>query len=238
MPQYLLEDIRFMIEARTSIGTLKVKGPEIHIYKFSRLVGAEAGKWEKLLKELESKEDVIYRYYQPVREAAVKLASRAGKGRDAIYQEMTLQAESVIHSPNQNPIKDNQTCFSKFENIFLPKIQNFKVSLLRTHHGDGTYFNGVILKGLPHMIVTDQKDRERYVYLYPSNWKEYELDSYLELLTIIIESEYGAVAKDIWCRGLRNGESVAWTKSKVRVRQKCQEAARLYKRMSILASNQ
>jgi hypothetical protein len=84
------------------------------------------------------------------------------------------------------------------------------------------------------MIVTDRKDRDRYIYLYPSNWKEHELDSYLELLTIIIESAYEANAKDIWCMGLKNGKSVLWKKSKVRIRQKCQDAARLYKRMSTI----
>jgi hypothetical protein len=132
-----------MAEAISStMATLKVTGPEIHIYKFSRIVGAEAGKWEKILRELESKEDVIYRYYQPVREAAVKLASKAGKGRDIIYQELTLQAEKVIHSPNQNPVKDNQAYFKKFEEIFLPQIKSFRAGLLRTPHGDGIFLTG------------------------------------------------------------------------------------------------
>jgi len=215
----------------TRTATLKVTAPEIHIYPLSRLAGAQAGRWERMLRELEAKEDLLFRYYQPVREGAVKLAASGGQKRDHIYEELTRQSGQVIHSPNQNPIKDNQARFVTFEQAFLPKIRRFKCSLLRAPQVNGTPFGGLILKGLPHMIVGDRRGRDRFVYLYPSDWDDEDRDAYLELLTIIIEVQYGAAAKDLWCMGLKDGRSVPWPKSKIRTRNSCYEAALLYKRM-------
>ena len=96
---------------------------------------------------------------------------------------------------------------------------------------DGTFFSGIILKGLPHMLVIDNQQRLRYVYLYPSSWKDHELDSYMELLTIIIESEFGADAADLWCMGLKTGLSIPRPRSKSRTRHACKDAAKHFKRM-------
>jgi len=219
------------IPAEPRIATLQVQAPRIHIYPFSRLVGAPAGKWEKLIADLEEKQRIIYLYYQPVREAVVSLTAGGGKQRDEIFIEMTRQASEVVHTPNQNPIRDNQRCFECFERDFLPKIKEFKGSLLHVPQVDGTFFGGVILKGLPHMVVIDKQNKQRYVYLYPSTWKVHELDSYMELLTIIIESEFGADVTDLWCMGLKTGRSIPRTKTKARTRRACQEAAKHFKRM-------
>jgi hypothetical protein len=154
-----------------------------------------------------------------------------GKKREQIYEEMTRQAAGVVHSPNQNPVRDNQNCFHQFESSFLPQIKSFEQSLLRVPQAEGTFFNGIILKGLPHMVVTDKRDRRRYVHLYPSAWKEQELDAYMELLTIVIESEFGADAKDLWSMGLRSGESITRPKSKSRSRRACAEAAKHFHRL-------
>jgi hypothetical protein len=216
-------------ESRTA--TLRVTAPEIHIYPFSKLVGAPAARWERLLREIEAKEQLIYRYYQPVREAAVKLTAQGPHRRDAIFAEMTHRAEDVIHGPKQDPVKDNQARFAVFGERFFPRIKEFKSSLLRVPQVNGTPFAGLILKGLPHMVVTDMRDRERFVYLYPSSWDDADRDAYLELLTIIIESQFGASATDLWCMGLKDGKTVPWSRSRTRTRNACYEAALHYKRM-------
>jgi hypothetical protein len=61
--------------------------------------------------------------------------------------------------------------------------------------------------------------------------KDHELDAYMELLTIILESEFGADAADLWCMGLKIGITIPRPRSKARTRQACREAARLFKRM-------
>ncbi len=213
------------------MGTLKVKAPQIHIYPFSRLVGAPAARWEKLIAELEAKEKIVYLYYQPVREAIVKLTAKNGLNRDQIFNEMSDRAKAVVCAPSQDPVKDNQGCFKCFEKSFQSKIFSFEASLLRASNTNGTFFNGVILRGLPHMIVRDSKNKLRYVYLYPSAWKDHELDSYIETLTIIIESEYNAQASDLWIMSLKTGKSIPRSKSKSRSRSACREAATLFKRM-------
>ncbi len=217
--------------ANSLVTALTIEAPRIHIYPFSRLIGASAAKWEKLISDLEAKEQIIYLYYQPVREAIVRLTSSECEHRDEIYDEMSQRAAAVIHTGAQNPVKDNQKCFVSFEENFLPKISSFEKSLLKVPQIEGTFFCGLILKGLPHMIVRDWKDRQRFVYLYPSAWKDHELDAYMELLTIIVESEFGADAVDIWCMGLKKGETIPRPRSKTRTRQACREAAKLFKRM-------
>ena len=216
-------------ENRTA--TLRVTAQEIHIYPFSKLVGALPPRWERLLSEIEEKEQLIYRYYQPVREAAVRLAAQGLHRRDAIFAEMRQRAAEVMHGPRQKPIEDNQARFAVFENSFLPKIKEFKASLLRVPQVHGTPFAGLILKGLPHMVVVDNRGRDRYVYLYPSSWDDADRDAYLELLTIIIESQFNASAADLWCMGLKDGKTVPWPKSKIRVRNACYDAARHYRRL-------
>jgi hypothetical protein len=194
--------------AEPRITTLTVQAPRIHIYPFSRLVNASAGKWEKLIANLEEKQKIVYLYYQPVRDAVVKLTAAGGGDRDEIYREMSQRASEVIHTQSQNPVRDNQKCFECFEEDFLSKIREFEASLLKVPQVEGTFFGGVILKGLPHMIVQDQRGKRRFVYLYPSAWKDHELDAYMELLTIIIESEFGADAADLWCMGLKSGLTI------------------------------
>ncbi|AEU38576.1 hypothetical protein AciX8_4301 [Granulicella mallensis MP5ACTX8] len=220
-----------LVVQESRMATLTVQAPSIHIYPFSRLVNAPAGRWEKLIADLEAKQRIVYRYYQPVREAVVQLASNRGARRNEIYEEMSHRASEVVHSPSQYPVKDNQKCFECFEKDFLPKIGEFKGSLLRATQMDGTFFNGIILKGLPHMVVTDKEGKQRYVYLYPSSWKDHELDAYMELLTIIIESEFGADAADLWCMGLKTGHSISRPRSKARTRKACHEAAKHFKRV-------
>lgn len=218
-------------DSKTLVAKLTIEAPRIHIYPFSRLIGAPAAKWEKLIADLEAKEQIVYLYYQPVREAIVKLTSGGGEDRDDIFEEMSRRAADVIHGPSQDPVRDNQKCFLVYEEKFLSKVKSFESSLLRVPQIEGTFFSGLILKGLPHMVVRDRKDRKRFVYLYPSAWKDHELDSYMELLTIIVESEFGADAADLWCMGLKSGETIPRPRSKKRTRQACRDAAKHLKRM-------
>lgn len=53
----------------------------------------------------------------------------------------------------------------------------------------------------------------------------------MELLTIIVESEFGADAGDLWCMDLVENRSVQWPKSRVRTRQACRDAAKHLRRM-------
>jgi hypothetical protein len=221
-----------VLEISKSLGTkLTIEAPRIHIYPFSRLIGASAAKWEKLISDLEAKEKIVYLYYQPAREAIVKFTANKGLNRDEVYDEMSRRAADVVHTGSQNPVRDNQKCFVSFEVNFFPKIKVFEQSLLKAPQIEGTFFSGLILKGLPHMVVLDDKAKRKFVYLYPSSWKDHELDAYMELLTIIVELEFGADASDIWCMGLKRGQTIPRPRSKVRTRQACREAAKHFKRM-------
>ncbi len=213
------------------VAKLTIEAPRIHIYPFSRLIGASAAKWEKLISDLEAKEKIVYLYYQPVREAIVKFTANGGLNRRDIYDEMSQRAADVIHTGTQDPVRDNQSCFVSFEKNFFPKIKAFERSLLKVPQIEGTFFSGLILKGLPHMVVLDGKAKRKFVYLYPSSWKDHELDAYMELLTIIVESEFGADAADIWCMGLKRGKTIPRPRSKARTRQACREAAKHFKRV-------
>ena len=227
----MLAEQASVVGGASLITKLTIEAPRIHIYPFSKLIGAPAAKWEKLISELEEKEKIVYLYYQPVREAIVKFTAGVGAKRDEIYEEMSRRAVDVVHSSQQDPVRDNQRCFAAFESNFFPKIRSFEQSLLKVPQVEGTFFSGIILKGLPHMIVVDSKGKRRFVYLYPSSWKDHELDAYMELLTIIVESEFGADACDLWCMGLKTGAAILRPKSKARTRQSCKEAAKLFKRM-------
>jgi hypothetical protein len=79
-------------------------------------------------------------------------------------------------------------------------------------------------------IVVTGEARSDSSNFYPSFWKDHELDAYMELLTILLESEFGADAADLWSMGLKIGITIPRPRSKARTRQACREAARLFKR--------
>jgi hypothetical protein len=203
------------------------KKPVVHIYTLSRLVHAPAGGWERRIEELEEGRDKAYAYYQPMREAVIAFCAAEGKGREKIVSRMLAEARSRPHGRGQNPERDNLRAFETFEDSCYSKIGSFVRSLLRSPHGLGVPLDGILLQGAPHFQVTDKEGETRYVFLHASNWTEENLKAYLELLSFVVETTFGAPATSIWHMNLRSGRVSKYRSSK-RVRQRCVDAARLY----------
>lgn len=182
-----------------------------------------------MLSSLEEGKDFANRYYLPLREAVVDFCGQRGQGRDAIVRTMGRRALALGGSRAQRIARDNIAAFEVFETMFYPRISKFYRSLLRDHQ-QGVGFEGIVLTGTPHLVVRDQNDRKRYVFLHPANWKGDELKAYLELLSIIVEQRFQAGAESIWCMNLRSGGDIRW-RSSSRTRQRCAKAARLYARL-------
>jgi len=203
--------------------------PEVHVYSLSRLVHAPATEWVKMLDSLEEGKDYANRYYLPLREAVVSFCSQKGQGRDAIVSTMVRRAQALGGSRRQGIAMDNEAAFDIFEGCFYPRISKFHRDLLRDRQ-PGVRFEGVILVGTPHLLVTDEDERKRYVFLHAAKWKEDDLKAYLELLSVILEQRFQACADSIWCMNLRSGRDVRW-RSGSRTRRKCAKAAHLYARL-------
>lgn len=202
----------------------------LHIYELSRLVHASPTQWEKKLRELEENKDRAYAYYQPAREAIVRLCVHP-KMRDRIVTAMIARANRVPHGKGSDPVRDNVRAFECFETAFLSKIQRFAEHYLRTENRRGVSFEGVLLTGLPHFAATDEKGTRRYVFLYPSAWNSKDLSAYLELLSFIVESKFNEDASSLWCMNLRTGKTMNH-KCSLKLRRRCGDAAHLYSRLT------
>ena len=202
----------------------------VHIYPLSKLVHATPGGWESQLRAIEQGKLHAYRYYLPLREASVSFCKSRGKRLDQIAEQLRLSASGVPVNRGANPIKDNRAAFDVFTNAFYPRIGSFGESLLRDETKLGCAFEGVILTGLPHFSVTDDKGEKRFVHLHASKWSEDDLKAYLELLSVIVEGRFGLPSTSIWCMDLRTGQDYKW-KSSTRIRSKCGNAARHFARL-------
>jgi hypothetical protein len=194
------------------------------------LVHASAASWESQLRSIEEGKLHAYRYYLPLREAAVAYCRSHGKRRDQILNQLEVSASGVPAGRGANPIKDNRAAFDVFVDAFHPRITHFEKSFLREDAGHGCAFEGLRLSGVPHFSVKDPKGEMRYVYLHASKWAEDDLKAYLELLAIIIADKLDAPPKSIWCMDLRTGRDYKW-KSSPRMRARCVHTARLYVRL-------
>lgn len=203
--------------------------PEVHVYPLSRLVHAPATEWVRMLDSLEEGKDYANRYYLPMREAVIGFCSQKGQDRDTIVSTMVSRAQALGGSRRQRIVTDNQAAFDSFESCFYPRISKFHRGLLRDRQ-PGVGFEGIDLVGTPHLLVTDQDDRKRYVFLHAANWKDDDLKAYLELLSVILEQRFQAGSDSIWCMNLRSGRDVRWRPSS-RTRRRCAKAARLYGRL-------
>lgn len=170
-----------------------------------------------------------FSYYLPLREAAVRYCKSKGKSEADIRRQLALQARAVPAPKGADPVKDNVAAFDIFVSKFVPRISKFEKSLLQADARGGCVFGNVRLLGSPHFIVTDSSGKSRYVFLLASKWEEDALKAYLELLSVIVEGQFGASSKDIWCMDLRSGKDFKWSGS-VRVRGRCEKTADLYAR--------
>lgn len=186
--------------------------------------------WEKKLRELEENRDRAYAYYQPAREAIVRLCVHP-KTRDKIVTALIARASRVPHGKGSDPVHDNLRAFECFETAFLSRIQCFGEHYLRTENRQGVSFEGVLLTGLPHFAAIDAKGARRYVFLYPSAWNSKDLSAYLELLSFIIESKFKEDPSSLWCMNLRTGKTMNH-KCSSKLRRRCGDTARLYSRLT------
>jgi len=182
-----------------------------------------------MLSSLEEGKDHANRYYLPLREAVVAFCSQKGRGRSAIVSTMIGQALALGGVRRQQVAQDNEAAFGVFESSFYPRIKKFHRSLLRERQ-PGSGFEGIVLVGTPHLFVTDQNERQRYVFLHAATWDEEDLKAYLELLSVILQQRFQAAPDSIWCMNLKSGKDVRWRASS-RTRQRCAKAARLYARL-------
>ena len=200
----------------------------VHVYPLSRLVHAPAGKWERLIADIEAGKEKAFAYYLPMREAVVLFCAKKGKDRAQIVKEMVLRARRMGGARGDKVAQDNEAAFSVFADVFHTRIKRYKQDLLR-EQGE-CEFEGVQLTGAPHFEVIDMEDRQRFVFLHPSNWSSEELRAYLELLAVIVEKRFGGTGRNLWCMDLRTGKEIKY-KLSTRMRARCCDAARHYGRM-------
>lgn len=201
--------------------------PKVHIYALSRLVNAPPANWIRELRALEEGKVRAFAYYQPLREAVVSYCSGQGRRPDEVIRRLEARARQVKAFERANPVRDNREAFDTFLRSFYPKIDVFKRSLLADT--ESCAFGKVTLTGSPHLLVTDSRGRERYVYLLASKWEVEETKAYLELLAVVVQKCYQSSADSLWCMDLRSGSEVKWKPSS-RLRDKCERAADLYAR--------
>ena len=200
----------------------------VHIYVLSQLVHATPATWERHIQDLEDSKRVAYRYYAPLRQAAVAVSRSGLKGVDQLREQLRIGASGIPAGRNTNPVKDNVTAFDNFVENFYPKILEFHQSFLR--EVSSCDFEGVRLLGLPHFSVSDSRRAQRYVHLHASKWHEEDLKAYLELLSVATEKRFKEPPEAIWCMDLRTGKDIKW-RSSSRMRTRCGNAARHYARL-------
>jgi hypothetical protein len=200
----------------------------VHILPLSKLVHASPTKWEKLLKEIEEGKVRAYKYYLPLREAIAMFCRKGGQERDRIAAQMVARARASGGKRGDMIARDNEAAFRVFESDFFPKIRSFKRDFLRDEH-PGCEFGGLTIFGHPHLEVVDHKGQDRLAVLHAADWDRDELRAYLDLLSVIIEKRFAKDAEALWCMNLRTGREERVRRS-VRLRTKCETAARLYAR--------
>ena len=204
--------------------------PRVHILPLSKLVHASPAGWEKLLRDVEDGKVRAFKYYLPLREAAIKLCRKKGNERDRILAQMITRARSSGGRLGDRIASDNEKAFRVFEEVFFPRIRRFKRDFLRDGHPGVTFADAVTIFGHPHLEVIDDSGQERLVVLHAAEWKPDELRAYLDLLSVIVEKRFGRDASSIWCMNLRRGTEERVSTSR-RLRTKCENAAKLYGRL-------
>jgi hypothetical protein len=198
--------------------------PETHLYSLSRLVHAGPWSWQRLLNEVEEGRSYASRYYQPMRDGIVQFCARRGRNADDIKREIRAQIRPEQRWPNR--LADNLDGFECFGEDFFPRINRFRHSFLHQRK-DPCQFEGLDVNGGPHFEVIDEHGETRHVYLHAAKWKPNDLAAYLELLGIIIETDYGGDPKSMWVMDLRSGKDVKW-KSRPAMRKRCVGTAQLF----------
>jgi hypothetical protein len=195
--------------------------PQVHIFSLSQLVFADATDWQRILKQMREKRKNMYWSYKPLREGAFRMVSGKDEEKRTIYENVGSLAEK---SGGDRCRKANLAALQTFESKFLPRIECAKLNFMQGN-SPPVEFGHVQLIGGPHFSVEDSEGKERFVYLHPSRWAENQVAAFCELLTIVCEKRFAAIARDIWFLDLRVGERVPWTKSKRLLRRKCEVAA-------------
>ena len=204
--------------------------PTVHLYTLSQLVYALPGSWERKIKKIEEGRERAYGCYQPVREAIASFCAANGSGRERIVARMMKQAQEAPRGRGQNPERDNMRAFKVFEEKCYSKIGSFVRSLIRRPQGLGVSFESVLLRGAPHLEVTDKDGESFYVFVSAAKWPEQDLKAYLELLSIVVQSEFDASPSSIWHMDLRRG-GVSKYRPSMRVKKRCADAAQHYARI-------
>jgi hypothetical protein len=199
-----------------------------HIHQLSRLVFAQVTDWDRILHELEARRKQMFWSYKPLRSGALNLL-KAEDDSDVqeIYNCVTKLAEKA---GGARCASANVKALQVFENTFAPTIVSPKDNFME-FSAPGVDFAGAELVGGPHFSVLGKEMQTKFVYLHPSNWKAEQTEAFCELLTVVLEKKFEAPARDLWFLDLRTGKRLHWTKSKPRVRRKCEQAARLLTRL-------
>jgi hypothetical protein len=196
---------------------------KFHIHQLSRLVFAYPPDWMRILEELEAGRQQMFWSYKPLRNGAFNLLRSKGAQRDRIYQDVEVLAEKA---GGAKCARANVSGLQVFESKFAPQIGAAKENLMG-QSSRGVDFANIELIGGPHFSIADRAGNTKFVYLHPSNWKDEQVQVFCELLTVIIEKRFQAVAADLWFLDLRGQVRLPWPKSKQRLRRKCEQTAKL-----------
>jgi len=202
----------------------------MHIYTLSRLYRQDATRWERKIRELREGRRGAFSPYRPLREAIIRLLA----GDE--------QPDNVLIQMNQNATdRRERTVARNSLDFFLAFRENWanRFPTLDTNFMDQQINRGLpvveyqdlILSGSPNFSAFDNRGILRYVYLMTSAWTIDELQSFEELLKIIIEIRYNANPSALWIINLLTGGRVSVPRIQQRVRNRLHDTIALFLRI-------
>jgi hypothetical protein len=199
----------------------------IHIYVLSKLAVAGAGGWKRIMKKAKDERRPRFWTYRPLRRAVVESLKRE-PGANTGDLEQSIEREAG-KATREGCVEANLRAFQTFQEQFREEFARFEEDLMDPNwRGCPVEMAGAELVGDCHLAATDRRGVHRLVYLHPSrDWRDEEIDAFLELLVYIGGERHGAKARQVWFLDLWRGKKTVLAHPRKRVLRKCEEAIEL-----------
>lgn len=200
----------------------------LHIYLFSRLFRQSATRWLSTIKRVEADEDYLVKQYFPLRSALNREVGRPGSGEKNLSD---MLAERSDTSTNRTITANSNAYLEGFRAFLLPQIERVIEDYVNGPSKTRTFMlGGVLCAGQLHAKVRLKDGATKLLYYHPSDWKDTEIEAFLELLTILAEEAYGLTRNDIWFVDLARQEIIKPRVNYINVRKELTNTAQLWER--------
>lgn len=185
----------------------------------SLIANPDPTKWLSLLKELQKSEKFMAKTYEPLRDAICAELAKPGSGETILNHGLAFVPPKTRKTISEKSIQ----AFANFKKWYPKHIKTYDEKLIgsRSPRTAVTY-HGYELKGNFHIRGTDVKGTPVLMYFTCSDWTKdpKQIQSNLEILTIIAEKRYGFKREQIWLIDLLTGTVNRPPKSYKRLRNK------------------